>query len=163
MLYSLPKSASSVWAILYFQVGRYLNRRLRRSLLLRVTQETHVNLRLPERRDGQLFELTASQSSAQHHAKRNLEVTENFYTMPMWTCDFANCQKPAVRNLGDCILCKRHLCSDHLQDAFHKCPKWEVSSALQGTNLLTEVCVPGRMWVLTIPPLEPPKQMRLQS
>ncbi|KAI4870544.1 kinase-like domain-containing protein [Hypoxylon rubiginosum] len=45
--------------------------------------------------------------------------------MPMWTCDFANCQKPAVRNLGDCILCKRHLCSDHLQDAFHKCPKWE--------------------------------------
>ncbi|KAI1502111.1 hypothetical protein F5X99DRAFT_408301 [Biscogniauxia marginata] len=45
--------------------------------------------------------------------------------MPMWTCDFANCEKPAVRNLGDCILCNRHLCSDHLQPAVHKCPKWE--------------------------------------
>ncbi|KAI1483324.1 hypothetical protein F4774DRAFT_367167 [Daldinia eschscholtzii] len=45
--------------------------------------------------------------------------------MPMWTCDFANCQKPAVRNLGDCILCNRHLCSEHLQDDFHGCPKWE--------------------------------------
>ncbi|KAI3337348.1 hypothetical protein HD806DRAFT_518238 [Xylariaceae sp. AK1471] len=45
--------------------------------------------------------------------------------MPMWTCDFADCQKPAVRNFGDCILCNRHLCSEHLRPAVHKCPKWE--------------------------------------
>ncbi|KAI0199161.1 hypothetical protein F4808DRAFT_222400 [Astrocystis sublimbata] len=45
--------------------------------------------------------------------------------MPMWSCDLANCTKPAVRNLGDCVLCKRHLCSPHLCPTFHKCPKWE--------------------------------------
>ncbi|KAI2463258.1 hypothetical protein F4781DRAFT_417242 [Annulohypoxylon bovei var. microspora] len=45
--------------------------------------------------------------------------------MPMWTCDFAGCQNPAVRDLGDCVLCDRHLCSSHLQHEFHKCPKWE--------------------------------------
>ncbi|KAF3058309.1 hypothetical protein GL218_05369 [Daldinia childiae] len=45
--------------------------------------------------------------------------------MPMWTCDFAGCEKPAVRNLGDCILCNRHLCSQHLQHGVHECPKWE--------------------------------------
>lgn len=55
--------------------------------------------------------------------------------MPMWTCDFANCKKPAVRTLGDCVLCNRHFCSYHLQDAFHACPKWEVSSALHDINL----------------------------
>ncbi|KAI0871249.1 hypothetical protein GGS24DRAFT_472212 [Hypoxylon argillaceum] len=44
--------------------------------------------------------------------------------MPMWTCDVADCAKPAVRNLGDCVLCKRHLCSTHLQPTFHQCPKW---------------------------------------
>ncbi|KAI1806889.1 hypothetical protein F4811DRAFT_508491 [Daldinia bambusicola] len=51
--------------------------------------------------------------------------------MPMWTCDFANCEEPAVRNLGDCILCSRHLCPEHIQHSFHKCPKWEVSLALE--------------------------------
>ncbi|KAI5859849.1 hypothetical protein GGS23DRAFT_264210 [Durotheca rogersii] len=45
--------------------------------------------------------------------------------MPMWTCEFASCDNPAVRNLGDCILCNRHLCSNHLQREFHACPKWE--------------------------------------
>ncbi|KAI1102469.1 hypothetical protein F4804DRAFT_312893 [Jackrogersella minutella] len=45
--------------------------------------------------------------------------------MPMWPCDFTNCQKPAVRTLGDCVFCNRHLCSVHLQPAFHNCPQWE--------------------------------------
>ncbi|KAI0845992.1 hypothetical protein F5Y00DRAFT_254938 [Daldinia vernicosa] len=45
--------------------------------------------------------------------------------MPMWTCDFAGCEKPAVRNLGDCVLCNRHLCSQHLQHGVHECPTWE--------------------------------------
>ncbi|KAI1387436.1 uncharacterized protein F4822DRAFT_282470 [Hypoxylon trugodes] len=47
----------------------------------------------------------------------------------MRTCDFASCQKPAVRTLGDCVLCNRHLCSHHLQHAFHTCPKWEDADA----------------------------------
>ncbi|KAI1132168.1 hypothetical protein F5Y10DRAFT_274984 [Nemania abortiva] len=45
--------------------------------------------------------------------------------MPLWICDFADCIKPAVRKLGDCVLCKRHLCSTHLQPAFHQCPEWK--------------------------------------
>ncbi|KAI1410391.1 hypothetical protein F5Y13DRAFT_202162 [Hypoxylon sp. FL1857] len=45
--------------------------------------------------------------------------------MPMWTCGFPSCQNPAVRNQGDCVLCNRHLCANHLRDTFHKCPKWE--------------------------------------
>lgn len=47
----------------------------------------------------------------------------------MWTCDFTSCQNPAVRTLGECVLCNRHLCSEHLQDAFHNCPKWEDADA----------------------------------
>ncbi|KAI1259817.1 hypothetical protein F5Y18DRAFT_408348 [Xylariaceae sp. FL1019] len=49
--------------------------------------------------------------------------------MPMWTCDFAACQRPAVRTLGECALCNRHLCSSHLQHPFHNCPKWEDADA----------------------------------
>ncbi|KAI1178480.1 hypothetical protein F4777DRAFT_537776 [Nemania sp. FL0916] len=45
--------------------------------------------------------------------------------MPMWTCDVASCGKPAVRRLGDCVLCNSHLCSDHVKPEFHTCPKWE--------------------------------------
>lgn len=45
----------------------------------------------------------------------------------MWTCDVEICQRPAVRTLGDCILCNRHLCAKHLQSAIHDCPRWEVS------------------------------------
>ncbi|KAI0389071.1 phosphotransferase enzyme family-domain-containing protein [Xylariaceae sp. FL0594] len=45
--------------------------------------------------------------------------------MPMWTCDFTDCNSPAVRITGDCILCNRHLCSQHIRTEFHKCPKWE--------------------------------------
>ncbi|KAG9258928.1 uncharacterized protein F5Z01DRAFT_641794 [Emericellopsis atlantica] len=45
--------------------------------------------------------------------------------MPLWTCDFEDCRKPAVRTLGDCVLCDRHLCSSHLEPDYHKCPRWE--------------------------------------
>ncbi|KAJ8127627.1 hypothetical protein O1611_g6006 [Lasiodiplodia mahajangana] len=44
--------------------------------------------------------------------------------MPMWNCDSTACQNPAVRTLGECVLCNRHLCAYHLQPAFHTCPKW---------------------------------------
>ncbi|KAM3516473.1 hypothetical protein NHJ13051_009880 [Beauveria bassiana] len=44
--------------------------------------------------------------------------------MPMWECDFESCHRPAVRTLGDCVLCDRHLCSRHLQQKFHNCPRW---------------------------------------
>lgn len=43
----------------------------------------------------------------------------------MWTCDLADCTKPAVRKLGDCVLCKRLLYSTHLRPAYHQCPRWE--------------------------------------
>ncbi|KAH6710933.1 hypothetical protein BKA61DRAFT_634442 [Leptodontidium sp. MPI-SDFR-AT-0119] len=36
---------------------------------------------------------------------------------------------PAVRTLGDCILCNRHLCAKHLQSAVHDCPRWEDSDS----------------------------------
>ncbi|KAH9224683.1 hypothetical protein DL95DRAFT_473275 [Leptodontidium sp. 2 PMI_412] len=49
--------------------------------------------------------------------------------MPMWTCDVEICQRPAVRTLGDCILCNRHLCAKHLQSAVHDCPRWEDSDS----------------------------------
>ncbi|KAG8667765.1 hypothetical protein FPOAC2_12964 [Fusarium poae] len=45
--------------------------------------------------------------------------------MPFWTCDFESCRRSAVRTLGDCVLCDRHLCSKHLQPQFHSCPRWE--------------------------------------
>lgn len=44
--------------------------------------------------------------------------------MPMWTCGFASCQKPAVRTLDECVLCNRHLCAEHLQPTYHTYPKW---------------------------------------
>ncbi|KAM3451332.1 hypothetical protein MY3296_005373 [Beauveria thailandica] len=44
--------------------------------------------------------------------------------MPLWLCDFESCHRPAVRTLGDCVLCNRHLCSQHLQQKFHSCPRW---------------------------------------
>ena len=31
------------------------------------------------------------------------------------------------RTEGECILCDRHLCAQHLGSEYHKCPKWEVS------------------------------------
>ncbi|KAI0398391.1 hypothetical protein F5Y17DRAFT_410287 [Xylariaceae sp. FL0594] len=45
--------------------------------------------------------------------------------MPMWTCDFAECNSAAVRGQGDCVLCNRHLCSRHLQSEAHTCPRFE--------------------------------------
>lgn len=44
----------------------------------------------------------------------------------MWTCNFDECQRPAVRTFGDCVLCDRHLCAKHLKPAFHRCPEWKV-------------------------------------
>ncbi|KAM3558705.1 hypothetical protein MY1884_003848, partial [Beauveria asiatica] len=45
--------------------------------------------------------------------------------MPLWLCDFESCHRPAVRTLGDCVLCNRHLCPQHLQQKFHPCPRLE--------------------------------------
>ncbi|KAH9905127.1 hypothetical protein F4778DRAFT_695209 [Xylariomycetidae sp. FL2044] len=45
--------------------------------------------------------------------------------MPLWSCDWENCNQAAVQRAGDCILCDRHLCRTHLQDQWHKCPKPE--------------------------------------
>lgn len=57
-------------------------------------------------------------------------------TMPLWTCDFESCHGPAVRTLGDCVLCNRHLCSNHLKPEFHTCPRWEVSLFPHSAHLL---------------------------
>ncbi|KEQ72268.1 hypothetical protein M436DRAFT_73976 [Aureobasidium namibiae CBS 147.97] len=40
---------------------------------------------------------------------------------PMWPCDYDKCERPAVRILGDCVLCSKHLCSEHLQRSYHRC------------------------------------------
>ncbi|KAH7308943.1 hypothetical protein B0I35DRAFT_398230 [Stachybotrys elegans] len=49
--------------------------------------------------------------------------------MPLWLCDFESCHRPAVRTFGDCVLCDRRLCSEHLQPKFHSCPRWEDADA----------------------------------
>ncbi|RDA95140.1 hypothetical protein CP533_1869 [Ophiocordyceps camponoti-saundersi (nom. inval.)] len=45
--------------------------------------------------------------------------------MPLWMCDHQGCDRAAVRTLGDCLLCDRHLCSYHLRPEIHTCPEWE--------------------------------------
>jgi hypothetical protein len=57
---------------------------------------------------------------------------QHLFTMnsPMWFCDFHQCNRPAVRILGDCVICDKHLCSTHLQKPFHTCPTPEVLSLL---------------------------------
>ncbi|KEQ59546.1 uncharacterized protein M437DRAFT_78000 [Aureobasidium melanogenum CBS 110374] len=40
----------------------------------------------------------------------------------MWPCDFSQCNKPATRVLGDCVICGSHLCYEHLQERSHTCP-----------------------------------------
>lgn len=55
--------------------------------------------------------------------------------MAMWICEIENCGKSSVRTEGECILCDRHLCAQHLDSKYHKCPKWEVSiSASDGES-----------------------------
>ncbi|KAI0385191.1 hypothetical protein F5Y04DRAFT_207122 [Hypomontagnella monticulosa] len=46
---------------------------------------------------------------------------------PLWSCDWVDCQSPAVQRAGDCLLCDRHLCRTHLQDQLHTCPKPETN------------------------------------
>ena len=48
----------------------------------------------------------------------------------MWSCDFLSCSNPSVRNYGECIICDRHLCAAHLDQKYHKCPRWEVSQLI---------------------------------
>ncbi|RJE25729.1 hypothetical protein PHISCL_01917 [Aspergillus sclerotialis] len=45
--------------------------------------------------------------------------------MPVWNCNVEGCYHPAVRTVGDCVLCSRHLCHQHVQPEYHQCPKWE--------------------------------------
>ncbi|KAK1762608.1 hypothetical protein QBC33DRAFT_258357 [Phialemonium atrogriseum] len=53
--------------------------------------------------------------------------------MPLWSCEWETCRKPAVQRAGDCLLCDRHLCRTHLREPWHECPKpeenWESYSA----------------------------------
>ncbi|KAI0469950.1 hypothetical protein GGR56DRAFT_668346 [Xylariaceae sp. FL0804] len=49
--------------------------------------------------------------------------------MPMWLCEFEHCRRPAVRTLGECVLCNRRLCCEHVKPIFHDCPKWEDAEA----------------------------------
>ncbi|UNI22500.1 hypothetical protein JDV02_008385 [Purpureocillium takamizusanense] len=49
--------------------------------------------------------------------------------MPLWDCDFEGCDGPAVRNVGDCVLCNRHLCSTHIRPGLHSCPQWKDADA----------------------------------
>lgn len=47
--------------------------------------------------------------------------------MKMWLCDAEHCNNYFVRMEGECVLCNRHLCVEHLVPEYHACPKWEVS------------------------------------
>ncbi|OJZ85866.1 hypothetical protein ASPFODRAFT_81709 [Aspergillus luchuensis CBS 106.47] len=40
----------------------------------------------------------------------------------MWGCDVEDCNRPAVRLDGDCVICDRHFCDEHIE---HGCPKWQ--------------------------------------
>ncbi|GJE86482.1 hypothetical protein PsYK624_025620 [Phanerochaete sordida] len=44
--------------------------------------------------------------------------------MPLFTCDEAGCTGAAVRGKA-CLLCLRHLCTDHLKRGVHGCPNWQ--------------------------------------
>ncbi|KAH8102254.1 hypothetical protein BXZ70DRAFT_891049 [Cristinia sonorae] len=44
--------------------------------------------------------------------------------MPLYTCSVEECGNPGVRG-ASCKLCIRHLCDQHLSQAFHRCPDWE--------------------------------------
>ncbi|ATY65110.1 kinase-like domain [Cordyceps militaris] len=64
--------------------------------------------------------------------------------MPLWYCDIENCTKPGVRHEGDCVLCNRHLCAQHLGPGSHGCPSWKdhdhfypAYSAAEGHELST--------------------------
>ncbi|KAG6013426.1 hypothetical protein E4U54_006758 [Claviceps lovelessii] len=43
----------------------------------------------------------------------------------LWPCDWDECPSPAVQQVGDCLLCDRHLCRVHLQEPWHGCPNPE--------------------------------------
>ncbi|KAJ5756532.1 hypothetical protein N7533_006075 [Penicillium manginii] len=45
--------------------------------------------------------------------------------MILWLCDFEDCNKASVRTHGECILCNRHRCVEHLGLSYHTCPRWE--------------------------------------
>ena len=59
----------------------------------------------------------------------------------MWNCDYDDCQRPAVRIVGECILCNRHLCSSHLLPDFHSCPPWEVGIVISLLLKTEEFCI----------------------
>ncbi|KAK6008370.1 hypothetical protein QM012_000273 [Aureobasidium pullulans] len=42
--------------------------------------------------------------------------------MPLRGCDFPNCESPAERGSGDCMICSSHRCLEHLAPEFHACP-----------------------------------------
>ncbi|KAJ5444620.1 uncharacterized protein N7458_008492 [Penicillium daleae] len=46
----------------------------------------------------------------------------------IWLCDIQNCNKASVRISGECVLCNRHLCANHLGPNYHTCPQWEAKA-----------------------------------
>lgn len=65
------------------------------------------------------------------HFQRSCLLQQYISKSPMWPCDFDKCERPAVRILGDCVICSKHLCSEHLQKSYHRCPTPEVITFLQ--------------------------------
>jgi hypothetical protein len=45
----------------------------------------------------------------------------------MWKCDFKGCGRTSVRSDGECIICDRHLCVEHMD---HECPRLDVSKTV---------------------------------
>ncbi|KAJ5739270.1 hypothetical protein N7533_012054, partial [Penicillium manginii] len=45
--------------------------------------------------------------------------------MALQQCDLRECQNPAERTFGSCMLCSKHLCAEHCTPPHHKCPSSE--------------------------------------
>lgn len=46
----------------------------------------------------------------------------NFIDMPLRSCHFPDCESPAERGSGDCMICSSHRCLQHLAPELHTCP-----------------------------------------
>lgn len=57
-------------------------------------------------------------------------IRTSAFILPMWICDVEGCSMSRVRNLGDRVLCNRHLCSKHATVDTHKCPRWKVCKTI---------------------------------
>lgn len=60
--------------------------------------------------------------------------------MPLRSCDFSDCERPAERGSGDCMICSSHRCLEHMRPEFHTCPsEVRVISSLEQSKIALTV------------------------